>query len=94
MLPFYSSVLTPEEQAKIEEIYPEELTEELAKVKFPGPRVYHPRLGRRGTGLRLLSLNTYLLPLPQLPGNSELHRDGEFLEKVQQSETGAAEPPI
>ncbi|CAD7681502.1 unnamed protein product [Nyctereutes procyonoides] len=32
VLPFYSSVLTPEEQAKIEEIYPEELTEELAKV--------------------------------------------------------------
>ncbi|XP_025333260.1 dynein regulatory complex subunit 2 [Canis lupus dingo] len=32
VLPFYSSVLTPEEQEKIEEIYPEELTEELAKV--------------------------------------------------------------
>ncbi|EFB19306.1 hypothetical protein PANDA_017008, partial [Ailuropoda melanoleuca] len=32
VLPFYSSVLTPEEQEKIEETHPEELTEELAKV--------------------------------------------------------------
>ncbi|XP_045729469.1 dynein regulatory complex subunit 2 isoform X2 [Mirounga angustirostris] len=32
VLPFYSSVLTPKEQEKIEEIYPEELTEQLAKV--------------------------------------------------------------
>lgn len=32
-------------------------------------------------------------PFNQLPGDSKLHRDGEFLEKVQQSETGATEPP-
>ncbi|XP_001504180.1 dynein regulatory complex subunit 2 [Equus quagga] len=32
VLPFYSSVLTPQEQEEIEEINPEELTEELAKV--------------------------------------------------------------
>ncbi|KAI5760705.1 CCDC65 [Gulo gulo luscus] len=32
VLPFYSTVLTPEEQKEIEEIYPEELTEELTKV--------------------------------------------------------------
>ncbi|GAB5573730.1 dynein regulatory complex subunit 2 [Prionailurus iriomotensis] len=32
VLPFYSSVLTPKEQAEIEEIYREELTEELSKV--------------------------------------------------------------
>lgn len=32
VLPFYSSVLTPKEQEEIEEIYPEELTEQLAKV--------------------------------------------------------------
>ncbi|XP_006902543.1 PREDICTED: coiled-coil domain-containing protein 65 [Elephantulus edwardii] len=32
VLPFYSSVLTPEEQAEIAENNPEELTEELAKV--------------------------------------------------------------
>ncbi|XP_006870160.1 PREDICTED: coiled-coil domain-containing protein 65 [Chrysochloris asiatica] len=32
VLPFYSSILTPEEQAEIEETNPEELTEELAKV--------------------------------------------------------------
>lgn len=40
-----------------------------------------------------MGLNTLLLPLTQLPGDSELHRDGEFLEEVQQSETGATEPP-
>ncbi|XP_037370562.1 dynein regulatory complex subunit 2 [Talpa occidentalis] len=32
VLPFYSSILTPEEQMSLEEINPEELTEELAKV--------------------------------------------------------------
>ncbi|XP_011366552.1 coiled-coil domain-containing protein 65 [Pteropus vampyrus] len=32
VLPFYSSTLTPEEQEEIEEINPEEFTEELAKV--------------------------------------------------------------
>ncbi|XP_008702750.1 dynein regulatory complex subunit 2 [Ursus americanus] len=32
VLPFYSSVLTPEEQKEIEDMHPEELTEELAKV--------------------------------------------------------------
>ncbi|XP_008138845.2 dynein regulatory complex subunit 2 [Eptesicus fuscus] len=32
VLPFYSSILTPEEQEEIEEIIPEELAEELAKV--------------------------------------------------------------
>lgn len=36
---------------------------------------------------------THLLPLIQLPGNSRLHRHGEFLEKIQQSETGATESP-
>lgn len=48
MLPFYSSVLTPKEKEEIEEIYPEELTEELSKVKFLGPRGHHPRLGMMG----------------------------------------------
>lgn len=62
MLPFYSSVLTPEEQEKIEEIYPEELTEELAKVKFPGPRVYHPRLGK--TGNRAAFAKPQYIPSP------------------------------
>ncbi|XP_004616977.2 dynein regulatory complex subunit 2 [Sorex araneus] len=32
VLPFYASVLTPEEQEKIEELHGEELTEDLAKV--------------------------------------------------------------
>ncbi|XP_073939373.1 dynein regulatory complex subunit 2 isoform X2 [Castor canadensis] len=34
-----------------------------------------------------------LLPLTQLPGDRGLYGDGEFLEKVQQSEIGATEPP-
>lgn len=50
--------------------------------------------GGRGTGLYLLmGPTTHRLPLTQLPGDSGLHRDGEFLEKVQQSEAGATEPP-
>ena len=95
MLPFYSSVLTPKEQAEIEEIYREELTEELSKVKFLGPQRPSPKVGDDGPlGLHLLmGPTTYLVPLTQLPGDRELYRDGEFLEKVQQSETGTTEPP-
>lgn len=33
MLPFYSSVLTPEEQEEAEIQNPEDITEDLAKVK-------------------------------------------------------------
>lgn len=51
MLPFYSSILTPEEQGELEEVIPEELTEELAKVKFPGPRGLGLRLGMTDPGL-------------------------------------------
>lgn len=94
MLPFYSSGLTPKEQGEIEEIKPEELTEELAKVKCLGPRGYCSRLGRRGHWAAFAhGPSTHLLPLTHLPGDSKLHRDGEFLEKVQQSETGTTEPP-
>lgn len=85
MLPFYSSVLTPKEQEGIEENNLEELTEELAKVKAGG---------WWGIGQHLLvGLTAHLLPTTPLPGDSGLHRNGEFLEKVQQSETGATEPP-
>lgn len=92
MLPFYSTVLTPEEQKEIEEIYPEELTEELTKVKDPRVLGPPPEAGDHGPwGLHLgMGLNMHLSP-PS--GDSELHRDGEFLEEVQQSETGATEPP-
>ena len=88
MLPFYSSVLTPEEQEEIEKIDPEEFNEELGKVRPLGPGGHRPRLG-----LHLLTgPTTHLPPLIQFPGDNGLHRDGEFLEKVQQSETGATEP--
>lgn len=88
MLPFYSSVLTPEEQENIEKIDPEEFTEELGKVSFLRPGGHRPRLGLH----LLMGATTPLLPLIQFPGDNGLHRDGEFLEKVQQSETGATEP--
>lgn len=48
MLPFYSSVLTPKEQEEIEEIYPEELTEQLAKVKVPRVQRPSPKVGDHG----------------------------------------------
>lgn len=76
MLPFYSSILTPEEQEEIEEIIPEELAEELAKVKFPGPRGLSLRLGMMDPGLYSLMGPTTHLPLNQFPGDIGLQRDG------------------
>lgn len=76
MLPFYSSTLTPEELEEIEEITPEELTEELAKVKFPGRRGLGLRLGMTDPGLCSLMGPTTHLPLNPFPGDSRLHRDG------------------
>lgn len=48
MLPFYSSVLTPEEQKEIEDMHPEELTEELAKVNVPRAQRPSPKAGDDG----------------------------------------------
>lgn len=84
MLPFYSSTLTPEEQEEIEDITSEEFTEELAKVKFLG-MMGHWAVFANGP-------HHTLCPFTQFPGDSRLHRVREFLEKVQQSETGATEP--
>lgn len=64
---------------------PEELTMELAKVKAGGWWALGQHL--------LMGPAAHLLSLTQFPGDGQLHRDGEFLEKVQQGETGATEPP-
>ena len=48
MLPFYSSVLTPEEQEEIEKTDPEEFNEELAKVRFLGLGDHPQGWGQQG----------------------------------------------
>lgn len=48
VLPFYSSVLTPEEQEEIEKTDPEEFNEELAKVRFLGLGDHPQGWGQQG----------------------------------------------
>nr|XP_021490578.1 coiled-coil domain-containing protein 65 isoform X3 [Meriones unguiculatus] len=86
VLPFYSSILTPKEQEELEKQNPEELTEELAKVEEGRAPV-----GRcQAAGARVAALR--LPPVTPPPAYAGLFRDGEFLEKIQQSEAGGPEP--